>query len=89
MAREAGSMSPSGQTCPHRKTCQMMVQWTRRQFLSPQRFDQFHAMRFKVKAGQSAEKRATLKVTGTGSNQKQKNTNQTTHEGGSKELDGN
>jgi hypothetical protein len=29
-------------------------------------------MRFKVKAGQSAEKRAILKVTGTGSNQKQK-----------------
>jgi hypothetical protein len=50
--------------------------------------DWFHARRFKVKAGQSAEKRAILKVTGTGSNKKQKNTNQRTHEGGSKELDG-
>jgi hypothetical protein len=51
--------------------------------------DRFHARRFKVKAGQSTEKRAILKVTGTGrSNKKQKNTNQRTHEGGSKELDG-
>jgi hypothetical protein len=34
--------------------------------------EHFHARRFKAKAEQSAEKRVILKVTGTGSNKKQK-----------------